>query len=67
MNPFLKRRIEKRQSMYDKDMLLEVLQQTLDAIERVNKRFESVDSVEFLLGRRKARKNLMPFVWSSSP
>jgi len=33
--------------MYDKDMLLEVLHQTYDAIERVNKRFESVDSVDF--------------------
>ncbi|MBE0501958.1 MAG: DUF86 domain-containing protein [Desulfuromonadales bacterium] len=33
--------------MYDKDMLLEVLKQTSAAIGRVNKRFESVDSVEF--------------------
>jgi uncharacterized protein with HEPN domain len=33
--------------MYDKEMLLEVLKQTADAIERVNKRFEPVDSVEF--------------------
>lgn len=33
--------------MYDKEMLLEVLKQTSEAIERVNKRFESVDSVEF--------------------
>lgn len=33
--------------MYDKDMLLEVLKQTSDAIELVTKRFEPVDSVEF--------------------
>ena len=36
--------------MYDKEMLLEVLKQTADAIGRVNKRFESVDSVEFFTG-----------------
>ena len=33
--------------MYDKDMLLEVLQQTSDAIERVIKRFEAADSVDY--------------------
>jgi uncharacterized protein with HEPN domain len=44
--------------MYDKDMLLEVLQQTLDAIERVNKRFESVDSVEFFTGSPEGKEKL---------
>lgn len=33
--------------MYDKDMLLEALKQTSEAIELVMKRFEPVDSVEF--------------------
>ncbi len=49
--------------MYDKDMLLEVLKQTSAAIGRVNKRFESVDSVEFFTDIRKGWKNLMPFAW----
>ena len=33
--------------MYDKDMLLEILQQTLEAVRRVIKRFESVTSVNY--------------------
>jgi uncharacterized protein with HEPN domain len=33
--------------MYDKDLLLEVLKQTSDAVQRVLKRFEPVTSVEF--------------------
>jgi uncharacterized protein with HEPN domain len=32
--------------MYDKDMLLDVLHQTLEAVQRVLKRFEPVTSVE---------------------
>lgn len=44
--------------MYDKEMLLEVLRQTADAIERVNKRFESVDSVEFFTGSPEGAEKL---------
>lgn len=33
--------------MYDKEMLLEVLHQTLDAVKRIMKRFEPVESVCF--------------------
>ncbi len=33
--------------MYDKDMLLDVLFQTLEAVQRVMKRFEPVATVEF--------------------
>jgi uncharacterized protein with HEPN domain len=33
--------------MYDKDLLLEVLKQTSDAVQRVLKRFEPVTSVDF--------------------
>lgn len=33
--------------MYDKEMLLNILQQTLEAIQRVQKRFEPVTSVDF--------------------
>jgi uncharacterized protein with HEPN domain len=33
--------------MYDKDLLLEVLKQTSDAVQRVLKRFEAVTSVDF--------------------
>lgn len=49
--------------MYDKDMLLEVLKQTSAAIGRVNKRFESVDSVEFFTDTPEGMENLMPFAW----
>ena len=33
--------------MYDKDMLIGVLRQTLDAVNRLMKRFEPVESVDF--------------------
>ncbi len=33
--------------MYDRDMLLDVLHQTLEAVQRVIKRFEPVGSVAF--------------------
>lgn len=35
--------------MYDKDMLLEVLIQTSDAVQRVLKRFEPVPSVDYFI------------------
>jgi uncharacterized protein with HEPN domain len=44
--------------MYDKEMLLEVLKQTADAIERVNKRFESVPSVAFFTGSPEGMEKL---------
>jgi uncharacterized protein with HEPN domain len=44
--------------MYDKDLLLEVLKQTSDAIERVNARFASVDSVEFFTGSPEGMEKL---------
>ena len=44
--------------MYDKEMLLEVLKQTVDAIKRVNKRFETVDSVEFFTGSPEGMEKL---------
>jgi uncharacterized protein with HEPN domain len=44
--------------MYDKDMLLEVLQQTHDAIELVNRRFANVNSVEFLTGSPEGKEKL---------
>lgn len=44
--------------MYDKEMLLEVLKQTFDAINLVNNRFKSVDSVEFLTGSPEGMEKL---------
>jgi hypothetical protein len=33
--------------MYDRELLLEILNQTLAAVQKVIKRFESVDSVDY--------------------
>jgi hypothetical protein len=45
--------------MYDRDMLLDVLEQTYSAIELVNKRFEVVDSVEYFTSSSDGREKMV--------